>query len=897
MSGNTSQGPSVPASSDHDNIMHNPVALPDPLRYLYVAYLLLIIFIGVPGNILIAVVYGRTKTKNTCDWFILFMSVTDCTVCILSPVLHLRYELMIDIPWMTGPLCGIEHWLQLTAMLSSCHYLTAIAIDRYVKICNSRLPTVKPKSAPYACVVSFVSSAVICIYPSIDSFQIDICGLFDPRGFETSQKVYFTIIFAGFVVCFILVTFAYWNVCKQIFIKMKTKQRLLEQNGLHETTKNDEVQESVSQQPGKFSYSCSSLRLLSTKCFQTACCCRKEVCSNGKDVMPSEFNKERLDIEQVPLTSTNHSKQNDLSLKSHSDNLLQDEAERPKGESNVDISLDICKNRYDFQLEKESIKVQPLSTEYLKPDKQTLHGMEGTKMTLLSLTTASWPSTEEEPTPSADIPVSFYLENLISQAQGIQLRDTGHPGEIPGLKNEDFSSKTGLGLSSNKPLELCGASESMVSNIYENKLSLLDEADERRAALEGNASRALVKCSVSAGSDGPVETTLLTSSRSQPLLGPHKSKSGPNDRTPGSGYCDQGVLFPNKSTVQQGSMHGSGFVGDEQTNTLQLVRSLSADNLWNAQSLFLKQLRIHRAKDDIERKTLQHPLLLNESQNCCSGKNDPLKGDKTNQNVAVEEDKSEPHQVLNLVNKIATPSAPVNTCNAKKAYAAPPIDVKNSLRSQHSHPVNEDANVPSGTTVRHISTPSRSFEDSHGKNFRSSHGDNLTVPLRSQRPHLKNMNSCSIDSESGGDEIEEDMPTGSFMKRWRSQVRRKARGRERKGLTSSGKSMCSTTGKRFARERQITFMLISVTLTFLLSSAPSWAVWVAVLWEPRAMSVGLTSRIIVVATVGVYLLNFISSYFIFYAFNPSFRRKCRDLLRCSSQHKASSVRGNDAADV
>ncbi|GFO37568.1 prolactin-releasing peptide receptor [Plakobranchus ocellatus] len=168
--------------TEEASAFHLPGDLPDILRYLYVAYLLLIVIMGVPGNILIAIVHGRTKVKTTCDWFILFMSVTDCIVCMISPALHLRYELQIDFPWMKGALCGIELWVQLTAMLSSCHYLTAIAIDRYVKVCHSKLYAMKPKFAPYACLTSLVFSAVICLYPSVENFRNQRCGVFDPRG-------------------------------------------------------------------------------------------------------------------------------------------------------------------------------------------------------------------------------------------------------------------------------------------------------------------------------------------------------------------------------------------------------------------------------------------------------------------------------------------------------------------------------------------------------------------------------------------------------------------------------------------------------------------------------------------------------------------------------------------
>ncbi|RUS89382.1 hypothetical protein EGW08_002902 [Elysia chlorotica] len=916
MSANSSEGPEGAQSPDPETFIFSPVALPDPLRYVYVTYLLLILVIGVPGNILIALVYGRTKSKNTCDWFILFMSVTDCTVCLLSPLLHLRYELQINAPWMRGPLCGIEHWLQLTAMLSSCHYLTAIAIDRYVKICNSRLPTLTPKMAPYACLLSVISSALICVYPSLESFHSDACGMFDPRGFETSRKVYFTLIFFGFVISFILVTFAYWNVCKQIFVKVKAKQRLMENNGLHTLTKSEHVEETEeSHQTESRGSPCNRLVSRLIKAVRGGFCCgRHDSKSFTKSSMQTEIN------EQFALTNTHCLNRSNLSLNSDDslveknqtvpvktneygdDHMISHDKVNSKTQEKENTAPSASENHEAF-LRKDEMNDSSVSA--VHPAQQNNVGVGETKLTLLSLTSASWPSTEEEPTPSADVPVSFYLENLLSQAQNGELKSQNNKLlEInPVLKTRDQSKMScpcnievnKIEFLREKPINFDGTSETVGPNVLDSKLSLFEDTEPCSILSMDNLKHSFVEYSVGAGGVRLVRTSVLKHSRSQPL--PCSLQSEPETNAPGVSvvphcHCPNSVVS-NQSRTAFSPGHDSDITAYKQSSPLEFKRSISVDGL-----VYINPLRIRAFRASARTKTHVSPQIQEvlEVQNCTNNAQSPLLGGTVNletiQHLGLEDQVLKVDRTLPSVAKVESVLDTVDKIDLDptSVIVASPKNVINSLDIQQPLLVPEETNHK---PEKSIPTPSRPNKAPCDKKPQGSLGQNLTVPSRKQPPSLKSLkHTNSIDSGTGWctrdeDEIEEDLPTGSFMKKWRSQVRRKAKSRQRKGLTSSGKSMCSSTGKRFARERQITFMLISVTATFLFASAPSWAIWVVLMWEPSVLDRGLSSKLLVVITVAVNLLNYISSWFIIYAFNPSFRVKCRNLVPCLPIGKAS----------
>ncbi|BFZ19684.1 hypothetical protein BsWGS_22723 [Bradybaena similaris] len=218
------------------------------LKVPMVIYLLAIHFFGVASNIVAAIIYGRTSPKSACDYLILTMSITDAFVCFCSPVLYIRSYLRIPFPWKTTFVCSLEYWLQLTAMFASCMLLTIIAQDRYVRICRPALFSFTPAMARNACVITLLISAVVCLVPFLGRTTGSYCYIGDIRE-TTVTKAYFTSMFCCFVVSFCIVTFAYVSVCQKISQKIKLKRRLIEKNGLNLSAGQGIKEESISHQP------------------------------------------------------------------------------------------------------------------------------------------------------------------------------------------------------------------------------------------------------------------------------------------------------------------------------------------------------------------------------------------------------------------------------------------------------------------------------------------------------------------------------------------------------------------------------------------------------------------------------------------------------------------------
>ncbi|XP_059158189.1 uncharacterized protein LOC131942370 [Physella acuta] len=239
----------------------SPVVLDlDWFSALYATYLILILVIGFPGNIVIAVVYGKTFPKTACDWLILTMGITDAIVCLFSPLLHLRSEFEADFPWLNGFWCGLDLWMQYTAMVASLIILDVIAVDRYIKICQPTLRSLTPTKARHVCVWSCVLGAIFSFYPTLDNFREDVCNHSRLHVMSLATKGYYTGLFSIFLCSFIVVTFAYISVCKRIGEKVRIKKRLLSNSS---PVRSPADVEQTKKEP-RFFHSCCSSSVIDT---------------------------------------------------------------------------------------------------------------------------------------------------------------------------------------------------------------------------------------------------------------------------------------------------------------------------------------------------------------------------------------------------------------------------------------------------------------------------------------------------------------------------------------------------------------------------------------------------------------------------------------------------------
>ena len=120
---------------------------------------LILLFIGVPGNLIAVLVYLLKMKRSTAGYFIITLAISDLINAVFS--LPIEISLIInfwsfDIAW----LCKMSRCLTAAMNNTSSFILVAIAFERFRSICLPLRPRISKTCAKWTCVV--VSSTAVC---------------------------------------------------------------------------------------------------------------------------------------------------------------------------------------------------------------------------------------------------------------------------------------------------------------------------------------------------------------------------------------------------------------------------------------------------------------------------------------------------------------------------------------------------------------------------------------------------------------------------------------------------------------------------------------------------------------------------------------------------------------
>ena len=203
---------------------------PQVIRVFYICFLVICLIIGVPGNILIATVYGCLNNKSTTDWFILFVAIFDTLICCLEVPFFLSFEIVNWKINTNNAICQVFVWISQSLTLSSCILLCLIAVDRFQKICMPFRASMTPKAAKHAGALSlavsvFLSLPVFLLYGNDSQGE---CQILEEHQKSLFHGIYTTAFFAVFVLMFLLVTVSYFQVARRLRQRALVSQSLIE---------------------------------------------------------------------------------------------------------------------------------------------------------------------------------------------------------------------------------------------------------------------------------------------------------------------------------------------------------------------------------------------------------------------------------------------------------------------------------------------------------------------------------------------------------------------------------------------------------------------------------------------------------------------------------------------
>lgn len=203
------------------------------MRYLpVIVYMLILMLIGIFGNILVCCVYCSKPTKTSSHFFILNLAVLDLLTCIIgmpTEVTDLRYPYMFYAP----AACKLLRFVESISIIGSSITLIAVAFDRYYRICKlGRQISVRKSKiiCVVAVVVGVLSSWPACLLFGEKTIELGIPGV---KGVDCSTDdsvrhtiyptLYYGFLFLLFILCLVFFTVIYAKIGAVIWKRKKAK--------------------------------------------------------------------------------------------------------------------------------------------------------------------------------------------------------------------------------------------------------------------------------------------------------------------------------------------------------------------------------------------------------------------------------------------------------------------------------------------------------------------------------------------------------------------------------------------------------------------------------------------------------------------------------------------------
>lgn len=197
------------------------------IRFLpVIIYLVLLMIIGIFGNIMVSIVYLKKRTKSSSDYFILNLAFLDLLTCLIGvpvEIADLRYPYMFYAP----AACKLLRTIESLSSMGSTLTLMAISVDRYKRICKLG-ERFSNQRARRLCIGAVLIGALTC-WPAAVVFgkkSVDVgipeanavdCSTADEMRKTVYPLLYYGTVMLYFIVCVIFVTFVYVRI--SIFIR------------------------------------------------------------------------------------------------------------------------------------------------------------------------------------------------------------------------------------------------------------------------------------------------------------------------------------------------------------------------------------------------------------------------------------------------------------------------------------------------------------------------------------------------------------------------------------------------------------------------------------------------------------------------------------------------------
>lgn len=187
-------------------------AMSTTVLHIYHIFLYVMISLGVPGNLLVLIVFIKHHPSTTTDWFILFITTCDFITSLINVPVYATFMNGLWRYFGNDIICKLHMFISQSLVLSSAFLIGGLALDRYIKVC--RPVTLFSKSrARNVCLLISISTTLLSI-PCFIMYE-NRQGLCQPVVMGTGLFIYYMLVFLIFLISTGVVVFSYTKVTKE----------------------------------------------------------------------------------------------------------------------------------------------------------------------------------------------------------------------------------------------------------------------------------------------------------------------------------------------------------------------------------------------------------------------------------------------------------------------------------------------------------------------------------------------------------------------------------------------------------------------------------------------------------------------------------------------------------
>ena len=220
---------SMDVNDNGSSITVTPEELPRGVLFAYNAYLSCTIAFGVPGNLLVLLVYLKHGPARGTDSFIIFITFYDFITTFINVPVYLTFTTGTWKYYGNDIICKVHMFLSQTVVLSSAFIICGLAIERYHAVCKSKLA--KLSKSRNTCLVISATAAVFSApcFAFYENKEMH-CKTVSQRLLLIMLVIYYTIVLLSFLIVIVTLTYTYFKITATINRSQQSMRKHLSAN-------------------------------------------------------------------------------------------------------------------------------------------------------------------------------------------------------------------------------------------------------------------------------------------------------------------------------------------------------------------------------------------------------------------------------------------------------------------------------------------------------------------------------------------------------------------------------------------------------------------------------------------------------------------------------------------